>query len=530
MSEPTGEGYLLVVDDNEMNRDMLSRRLARRGFRVAVAEDGQIALDLIARENFDVILLDIMMPGINGVEVLKKLRETHSMMELPVIMVTAKGEKEDLVEALELGANDYLTKPVDFAVALARTNTQLSLKKMHTELQAARETAISASKAKSDFLASMSHEIRTPMNAIIGMSELLAETKLEPEQEEYVKVLQAAGDALLALLNDILDLSKIEAGRLELETVPVNLPELIANTVKIMEVRTRQKGLSLEAIIDPAVPRVIMSDATRLRQIFINLIGNAVKFTAAGGITLKVVPDPEAQEPNRLRFSVRDTGIGIPADAQKMIFEKFSQADSSTTRKYGGTGLGLSICMLLVEKMQGKIWVESEPGQGATFIFTIGYEVPPAAASAQPGAAAPRPDPGPPAEDRALSILLVDDAPQNRMLVKAYLKSFPHQVVEAEDGQIAVDKFKAGTFDLVFMDMQMPVMDGLTATREIRQWERENHKAPTPVVALTADSLSDATNRSLEAGCDAHLTKPIKKQNLLDAVQKYSLKRQPAPP
>lgn len=389
------------------------------------------------------------------------------------------------------------------------------------ELAEARDQALAASRVKSDFLASMSHEIRTPLNAIIGMADLLSETRLDEDQGKYVSVFRKAGEALLSLVNDILDLSKIEAGQLVLEETDLDVTEVVANAADIYEHKCREKGITLAAEIDPAVPRRLLGDPTRLRQVILNLIGNAIKFTEQGGITVRVEPDPQQPAPGRLRIAVADTGIGIPADKREAIFQSFTQVDSSTTRKYGGTGLGLTISQKLVERMGGRIWVESEPGRGSTFYFTLACGVAPAAPEPRPTQAA-EPEPGRPALTAGPGrILLVEDTPDNRMLIKAYLKREPYTVDEADNGETALARFKTGDYDLVLMDVQMPVMDGHEATRRIRAWEAEQGRAPVPIIALTAHAIREEVDKSAAAGCTAHLTKPIKKATLLDTIRRY---------
>ncbi|MCP4750821.1 MAG: response regulator, partial [Proteobacteria bacterium] len=525
-------------------------------------------------------------------------------------------------------------------------------RKQREEAERLRKVAEAATRSKSDFLANMSHEIRTPLNAILGMAELLSETELSIEQKDYVRTFQSSGEQLLSIINDILDFSKIEAGQIELESIPFDLTELAENVCKILAVQAHAKGLELACRIAPQVHTFRLGDPTHLRQILTNLIGNAVKFTRKGEVVLEVVPEQDTAVPDRLRFCVRDTGIGIPLERRETLFEGFSQADTSTSRKFGGTGLGLTISKRLVGLMGGKIWIESEVGQGSRFIFNAelprtdplptstfappndleglkilvvdanatnrlvlrerlldwgahveevksgeealdqlklsenqgatyglvlldfnipgldGFQVaeqvdllpltdpPPiimltssegignrilagklklAGYLVKPvkredllesirtalGGKETVSKPTPPVETVVLPpmrILLAEDIEANWKIIKLFLKETPVTIDIAENGRIAVEKYRAEKHDLVLMDIQMPEMDGYEATRRIRSWEDETGVAPVPIIALTAHAFKQRQQESYEAGCDDFLTKPVKKKKLLEKI------------
>src|SRR6202011_4800411 len=363
------------------------------------------------------------------------------------------------------------------------------------------------------------------MNAIMGISDLLAKTSLTPEQDKYVQIFRRAGDNLLNLINDILDLSKVEASQLELERTGFSLNDLLEKVTEMVAARAHEKGLAMVYEIAPSVPNDLVGDPTRLRQVLLNLLGNAIKFTQSGEVTLRVAPDANPSVPAAWRFTVSDTGIGIPSEKLGQVFERFTQADSSTTRRFGGSGLGLTISKRLVELMGGHIWVESEIGKGSVFAFAVPFEISPTANRPTPAPVGTGPEPALP----ALRILLAEDSPDNCIITMAYLEDTPYRVEIAETGAIACEKFIAGYYDLVLMDRQMPVMDGLTATRTIRAWEQANDRPPTPIIALTASALRGDREMCLGAGCTAFLTKPIKQEVLLQAIKEHSLAAPPPP-
>jgi len=423
-------------------------------------------------------------------------------------------ERQDEIGSLALSLNTMLRyiSNRDEKLRLLAASLEAKVELRTQELEAAVKRAEAATEAKATFLASMTHELRTPMNGVIGTASLMADSDLKEAQKEQLAIIRNCGHHLLTVINDILDFSKIEASKMELEFAPLDLKKIISETLDIVKPMTDAKDLMIESKIDKEVPSYIEGDAVRLRQVLVNLISNSVKFTDRGGIYIEAHVKQKTAKKTTIEFSVRDTGIGIAQDVQKKLFNAFTQADSSTTRKYGGTGLGLVISKKLIELMGGKISVKSKVGQGSTFTFTIAVKP----VDAIPAEMKKESLPKHLARDKPMKIMLVEDNLVNQMVAKGFLQKLGYTPDVANNGQEALEALQSKNYDLIFMDMMMPVMDGLEATRIICSL-KPAHQRPW-IVAMTANALEEHKQQCIAAGMNDFLTKPFTLDNLETAI------------
>ncbi|MDR1947068.1 MAG: response regulator [Desulfovibrio sp.] len=530
VTEPTQDtagtegGYrVLVVDDEPVNIQVLKNLLSVCHYSVSKAYNGLEALDLIAKgEKFDIVLLDIMMPRMSGYEVCRRLREEYSLFDLPILMLTAKNQIQDVVSGFQSGANDYIQKPFDKEELLARVKTLLELKSAVT-------ASMAANKVKSAFLANMSHEIRTPLNAVIGLTHLLLNTPLEDKQRDYTEKMRRAASVLLGIVNDILDFSKVDAGKMTLERIPFDIRRIFDDIAVFFQEESSSSGIALRLDTDPALPLVLLGDPLRLHQIFINLVNNAFKFTEKGTVTVRAAVSGRGRGDVTVNFAVEDTGIGMSREQAGNIFAAFTQADNSVTRKYGGTGLGLTITRQMIELMGGEIAVSSEEGKGTVFSFSCVFPLvdalsapdalrDEAAVNASRGESLAAGEEKEDAGDenavlRGMRVLLVEDNEINREIAEELLNAVDIAVSTAENGKEALERIeeaaRAGAsppFDLVLMDLQMPVMDGYTAAKTIMD---KPEYGDMPIFAMTAHAFAEEKEHCLALGMKGHLTKPI---------------------
>jgi signal transduction histidine kinase len=505
---------ILVVDDEKYIRKIIKNAFATAGYHCIIASNVEEALAILSKNDIDIVITDIKMPDMDGIELLSFIKKKYNA---DVIVMTGYTELYTYDEILDLGASDFFTKPVSINEIIMRVKRVIRERIILRDLSMAKMKAEESDKLKSAFLANISHEIRTPLNGIIGFTNLMLESTISSEQRQYLEIIRESGKLLCSLIDDLLDLSIIESGHVQIAQTPFSLKTILENTGSHARLLIEQseKNIVLHQNYTLTISDIITGDPTRLQQVLYNLIGNAVKFTEEGSIEYGV----DIENSAFLLLYVKDTGHGIPKDRYCVIFDAFGQVDSSIRRKFGGTGLGLTISKKLVEYMGGKIWFESRTGKkhGTTFYFTIPYL--PADEKEKHVTSYPKAT----HLKSGYTILIIEDDRISRMLVQRILEINNYSVIAETDGKEGFSRYCLlhDSIDCILMDIQLPFTDGFELTEKIRNTEKESDWKRTPIIALTASALKGEREKCINAGCDDYITKPLQQDMLVQILEKY---------